>query len=141
MVCTAFRSPAFLSNQIPSVQRASLEGQGGSWCFQLDSHFGGKRASCQPPPRSRRGITIVWKACGVCVRSFSVSSERSADHSTPAAPRTREKVSSQQHLTGAAADLKERRIPETEFDPPRGKEKILRKCLWHRLRSHGPRWN
>lgn len=63
------------------------------------------------------------------------------DHSTPAALRTRDKVSSQQHLTGAAADLKEKRIPETEFDPPRGKETIQPKCLWHRLRSHGPRWN
>lgn len=88
------------------------------------------------------GLQVFGKlAASACAPFPSPPNGSFTDHSTPAALRTREKVSRQQHLTGAALDLKEKRIPATEFDPPRGKEKILRKCLWHRLRSHGPRWN
>lgn len=124
-MCTALRSSACLSNpnsecptRVPGRTRGVLA------AFGRTSTLRGNKQGGQPALRSSQGITIVWKACGVCVRSFSVSPKRSADRSSPAALRTREKeVSNQRHLTGAPPKGEKRNLRRGNLIRRRGKRK------------------
>lgn len=84
--------------------------------------------SGHPTPNSNQGITIVCKALVKLVASACASSspsgEPSADKSSVPGLRTRVKeLLGELHLTGGAPA----KSGETEFEPLRGKRKILRK--------------
>lgn len=126
-MCTALRcSVCLCQTQIPSVQRANQEGGGWGvngrlWCFRLDNHFKGGRASGQPPTKSSLGITIVWKA----LRALPpVSSKRSADRSSPAALRTPREGGFQPAALDRSCTKKKRRLGRRNLIRRGGKRKF-----------------